>query len=321
MAGDDFGSGRDCLRIVLWALGALTIILVLGGVALQIAITRNGPAVLSAIDWLTGSTSSASKLATISTGDSDQQKLIVWGSQTRNRDAAALPVLIFTHGGSWQAGDPADYGFIGRAFVPKGFVVVLVGYRLGHLGVYPAMLEDTARAVQWTHENIAQYGGDPDRIVLAGHSAGAYNSVMVALDQRWLSESRSGGKSMDPKAIAGVVGLSGPYDFHPFDSESTINAFGGAANPEATQALPYVRADVPPMLLIHGEKDSLVGLHNSRDLVRQINEAGGIATLMTYPEMAHNDPLMSLAAPWRGNRDIDDAIAQFAQTVTANQLG
>ncbi|MEO1489117.1 MAG: alpha/beta hydrolase, partial [Pseudomonadota bacterium] len=195
-----------------------------------------------------------------------------------------------------------------------GFIVVLGGYRLMPDGPYPAMLEDTARAIAWTHQNIAQYGGDPEQIVLAGHSAGAYNVVMTALEERWLAD-----HGVPMSAIAGVVGLSGPYDFVPLDSESTIAAFGKAPDLSATQPANHLRADAPPVLLIHGEKDDLVGLHNSQGLSQKLRSAGVRAQLITYPAMTHNDPLISLAAPWRAGRDVKTQIAEFARRVATPQ--
>ncbi|MEM6474588.1 MAG: alpha/beta hydrolase [Pseudomonadota bacterium] len=297
---------------MLWVLGATVLIVLIAGIALQAAIARNGPAVLSTVDRIIGGDAGARLQATISTGKHPSQKLIVWGPAQRDPSDAALPVLLFAHGGSWRSGDPVDYGFLARAFVSKGFVVVLAGYRLHPDGVYPAMIEDTARAIAWAHDDIAQYGGDPDRIIIAGHSAGAYNVVMAALEQQWL-----GRKGLSPDDIAGVVGLSGPYDFYPFDSESTINAFGKATEPEATQPLAHIRGDAPPLLLIHGEKDDLVAVHNSRGLAKQIEAAGGAVETRYYPEMTHNDPLISLASPWRNRRDVDEQIAEFALSVSA----
>ncbi|MDJ0978553.1 MAG: alpha/beta hydrolase [Erythrobacter sp.] len=306
--------------MILWTLGSFVIVFAFGGVALQLAIARNGPAVLNAVDYLTGNTRGVIRLARISTGDHPAQKLIVWGPSDAVVDPDShpdpgpnanmgLPVLLFAHGGSWRSGDPEDYGFIARAFVPQGFVVVLAGYRLvkdgGSDGAYPAMIEDTARAIGWTRETIARYGGDPDRIVVMGHSAGAYNVVMSALDCRWLDE-------LGANALRGVIGLSGPYDFYPFDSESTIAAFGNAPDPEATQVFNHVRADAAPALLIHGEKDTLVRPRNSRELAALIETAGGAATLRLFPDMNHNDPLISLASPWRKRRDLAATISAFA---------
>ena len=86
----------------------------------------------------------------------------------RSAGAKGAPVLVFVHGGSWNSGRPEDYHFIGRVFARAGYVVVLPGYRLGHEGIYPRMLEDGAMAVDWTAKNIARFGGDPDQVVLVG---------------------------------------------------------------------------------------------------------------------------------------------------------
>lgn len=297
-----------------WAIGIILGLIVLAGLALQFAISQNGPAVLSLVDRIVGGSNNVALKAEVSTGDSDAQKLFVWGTEEADAAAAPLPVLVFVHGGSWRWGDPVDYDFIGRSFVPKGFVVVLAGYRMHPEAVYPAMLEDTASAIAWTKENIAEYGGDPDRIVIAGHSAGAYNVVQTALDQQWLAQ-----LGHSPDDVAGVVGLSGPYDFYPFDSESTINSFGKAEKPEATQPIQQVRGDAPPMLLIHGEKDTLVFPRNTRELAKRLNEAGGAADTAFYEAMDHNQPLISLAAPWRNSRDLDDKVAEFAKRVTLDR--
>lgn len=298
---------------MLWVLGGLAIIALIAGIALQIAISRNGPAVLNAVDRLAGGARDSVLQATVSTGDHPQQKVIIWGPAERDQDAAPLPVLVFVHGGSWRSGDPVDYGFVGRAFVPKGFVVILSGYRLGEDGRYPAMIEDTASALHWTHSEIESYGGDPDRIVIAGHSAGAYNAVMTALEEQWL-----GRRSMATSDIAGVIGLSGPYDFLPLDSDSTIASFGHVDPVEATQPTSHVRGDAPEMLLIHGGKDTLVYPRNTRVLAAQLEAAGNAATPLIKPEMEHNDPLISLAAPWRSRRDLADVMAQFAHRVTTD---
>ncbi len=295
---------------MMWVIGAIALIGVVAAAGLQFAIARNGPAVLSTVDRWLGDAGSAQRAATISIGDDAAQKLVVWNSADQTSGSEPLPVLLFAHGGSWRSGDPTDYGFVGRSFVPKGFVVVLAGYRLHPHAVYPAMLEDTAAAIAWTHAEIAQYGGDPDRIILAGHSAGAYNVVQSALEEQWL-----GREGLATSDIVGVVGLAGPYDFFPFDSDSTRASFGDASNPEATQPINHVREDAPPMLLIHGERDDLVKIRNSKALTSALTAKGARVELVTYPEMSHNDPLISLAAPWRNSRDVDDLIAEFAQNL------
>lgn len=300
---------------MLWFMGAVALIfLVLGG-ALQFAIWRNGPAVLSAVDRIAGGDRGAQLKVSAATGDHPSQKVVVWGPEDSSSNDPR-PVLLFVHGGSWRSGDPDDYGFVARAFVPEGFVVVLAGYRLHPDAVYPAMLEDTAAAVRWTREEIAAHGGDPEQIVLAGHSAGAYNVVMASLEERWL-----GAHAIETSEISAVIGLAGPYDFVPFDSESTIASFGHVADPHTTQPLTHIEGEAPPMLLIHGEKDSLVRIRNSRILAEELGKFDGQAETLFYPEMEHNDPLISLAAPWRSRRDLVAEIAAFARDASERASG
>ncbi|MBV7258651.1 alpha/beta hydrolase [Erythrobacter crassostreae] len=302
-------------RGVIWTLGILLSIGIIGALALQYAISQNGPAVLSAVDRLTGGSGNAKQLAVVSTGDHPQQKLVVWGPDTERqaRSEKPRPVLLFLHGGSWRSGDPEDYDFVGRAFVERGFIVVLGGYRLKEAGKYPAMLTDTASVIGWTHREIAKHGGDPESIVIAGHSAGAYNVVMAALEEKWLAA-----EGLSPSDIAGVVGLSGPYDFFPFDSDSTIAAFGEAAEPESTQPIAHINGDAPQMLFLHGEMDTTVKPRNSRILAEKLKEEGGHALTVFFPDKDHIDPLTSLAAPWRSRREVADLIAGFATGVTSS---
>lgn len=287
-----------------WILLSLLLVIATAGAALHYAIGRNGPAVLNAIDRLTSGGRDVELIHRERIGESPQQKVGVYRTAG---DDTLKPVIIFFHGGSWRSGNPDDYGFVARALVPEGFTVVLAGYRLMPGGEYPAMLEDTASAIAWTEKNVARYGGDPDQVIVAGHSAGAYNIVQVALERRWLND-----KASDASVIKGVIGLSGPYDFYPFDSDSTKAAFGGAADPEMTQPIHHVRTDAPPMLLVHGEKDTLVGPHNTVTLSAAITEAGGAADAIYFAEMDHNAPLIALASPWRRNRNVLDTIVNFA---------
>lgn len=297
--------------MALWVLGGLTLAAVAGGVALQVAIARNGPAVLDTVDRVAGGARGAERQALISIGDHPDQKLLVWTPEQSEASGAARPVLLFVHGGSWRDGDPEDYGFIGRTFVDAGFVVVLAGYRLGEAGIYPAMLEDTASAIAWTHDNIAEYGGDADHIVIAGHSAGAYNVVMAALEEKWLAP-----HDLSPSDLAGVVPLSSPVDFVPFDSDSTIASFGHVDEPAITQPLNHVSGDAPPFLLVHGEADETVKVRNTRLLTEALAAASVPVDALYFAEMDHAAPLMALAAPFRSresHRAIPEAMIAFAR--------
>lgn len=285
-------------------IGLVAIALLAGG-ALMLAIRNNGPAVLDAVDRLTGGTRAVSLVSKTRYGDHPAQKLRIY---VPDDVEGRLPIFLFVHGGSWASGDPDDYNFIARSIAPSGFVVVLAGYRLGQEGRYPAMLDDTAAAIAETARLAPGFGGDASRIVLAGHSAGAYNVVQVALEEEWLEHSRAG--------IAGVVGLAGPYDFFPFDSESTIAAFGSVDAGPQSQPINHARADAPPMLLIHGERDTLVKPRNTRALEQALEQAGTPVETLYQPEFDHNAPLISLASPWRNRRDIGEAVTAFARRVT-----
>lgn len=290
--------------MLLWVLGALLVAAGIGYFSLQSAITRNGPAVVNAIDRLAGGSRDVERVMPIAYGSHPQQRLFV----QRQRTAAAdrKPVLVFIHGGSWNSGDPADYGFIGRNFAPQGFVVVEAGYRLGEEGRFPAMVEDSAVAVAWVYRNIARFGGDPARIWLMGHSAGAYNAVQITLDRRWLDAA-----SVPANVPAGAIGLSGPYDFLPLDTDASRAAFGNFEDLPATQPVNFVRPDAPPMLLLTGDKDTTVKPRHTVALAKRLREAGAVVESGSYPGMDHADPLLALARPWRGRSDIFERIERF----------
>lgn len=283
----------------------LAALLVAGGLSLRYAIARNGPAVVDTVDRLTGSERRVALVEQARFGDHPRHTVAVYRAGQAD---APLPVILFAHGGSWNSGDPADYGFVARGLAPEGFVVVLAGYRLHPDVQYPAMIEDMAAAVAWTRENIGRHGGDPDRIVLMGHSAGAYNVVMTALDRQWL-----GREGLDANALAGVIGLAGPYDFYPFDSDSTRASFGEAHYPQRTQPVSHARVDAPPLLLLAGEADTTVKPRNTRALAMAMQQAGGAAQTGFYPGMDHADILLALASPWRRDRSVIDRIVAFAR--------
>jgi len=300
-------SGR---RRVVWVL--LTIVLIVGALALAVtySIGTNGPKVLDTVDGIIGGSRDVELVHSHSLGEHPKQKLTVYQSTSDAGETGGKPVFLFVHGGGWRSGDIDDYGFLARGLAPEGYVVVLAGYRLGADGVFPAMLEDTAKAVAWTKANIGEHGGDPETIFISGHSAGAYNVVMLGLDRQWM-----GREGRDTSDIAGVIGMSGPYDFYPFARDSTQLAFGGASDPLATQPVNQARAGAPPMLLIQGEKDPLVRPRNAPLLAKAITDTGGKAETAMFADMAHNGPVLALASPWRRNRELIERINAFTEGV------
>ena len=221
----------------------------------------------------------------------------------RPRNGAALPVVVFFYGGSWQTGNKNLYQFVGAALARLGYVVVIPDYRLYPEVRYPQFLEDGARAVRWAKDNAARFGGDPDKIFLMGHSAGAYIAAMLALDPRWLD---AVGLSPD-RDIAGLIGISGPYDFLPLRQGTLRTIFGG--NDPTTQPISHISPGAPPALLLTGAQDGLVDPGNSSGLAARLQAAGDTATLRTYRWVGHLSiigtfsPLLRFLAPVQ--RDVD----------------
>ena len=211
---------------------------------------------------------------------------------------ADFPVIVFIHGGSWQDGNKDGYFFVGRALTSRGFVVAIPNYRLVPEVRYPSFLEDNAAAVTWVIEYIAQYGGDPSQIVLVGHSAGAYNAAMLALDERWLGSGRQN--------VRGFVGLAGPYDFLPLDGPITQAAFSNEENLDMTQPFSFATTDDPPVLLLHGADDTTVYSCNSETLRDRLTQACANVRTEIYPDLGHVGILTALSRPFRGEAPVLD---------------
>lgn len=193
------------------------------------------------------------------------------------------PVVVFIYGGGWTDGNKAEYRFVAAALAQRGFVTVVPDYRLFPEVRFPAFLQDNAAAVAWTKANIERYGGDPNRIFLMGHSAGAYNVAMLTLDKQWLAAD-----GLDPdRDIAGMIGLAGPYDFLPLDSENLKQIFAPAKNLLLTQPITFARGNAPPMFLAAGTADQTVLPRNTEHLADAIRNDGGRVEERIYPGVNH----------------------------------
>lgn len=256
------------------------------------------------------------RLNTLTPGDGGVAKRIdgaAYGRDPRQRldvyaptDAGApLPVVIFFYGGGWNSGYRGGYAFAARAIAARGFVVVVPDYRLVPQVRFPAFVQDGAAAVRWTVDHVAASGGDPKRIAVAGHSAGAHIAMMLALDGRFIAAAGA------PGAIKAVVGLAGPYDFLPFDQPSAVAAFAGTPDPKTTQPINFVRADAPPVLLLTGDADDVVRPRNSRALAAALRLKGAVVEEKEYPGVGHVGLLLALSKPFRGKADVLDTMTAF----------
>lgn len=219
---------------------------------------------------------------------------------------ARAPVAFFIYGGSWSSGDRGTYGFVGDAFASRGYVTVIADYRLVPEVRFPAFIEDGATALATIRRTIGRYGGDADRVHLLGHSAGAYNAMMLALDPRYLA--RAG---VPRSAIRATAGLSGPYDFLPLDVAATRAAFGNARNPAETQPISFARRGAPRIFLGTGTADTTVLPRNTDALAARLQGAGVPVTVRKYDGVGHAGTVLALAPLLRFTPVLDDVTRFF----------
>jgi len=236
-------------------------------------------------------------------GPAPRQRLDVFAPRGASGDA---PVAVFFYGGSWDSGRRQDYSWVGKALASRGFVTVIPDYGLYPTVRYPAFLEDGALAVRWAQDHAAQFGGDGSRIVLVGHSAGAYNAAMVALDRRYLTAA-----GVDPKHIKALAGLSGPYDFLPLTDPIAQRTFGDAADLPGTQPVAYVRADSPPAFLATGDSDTMVYPRNTRRLAAAFRAAGVDVEERHYAGVDHVRMVLALSRPFRSRAPVLEEMTAF----------
>jgi acetyl esterase/lipase len=241
----------------------------------------------------------------IAYGSEHRQKLDIY---VPAKNVAGRDVIVFFYGGSWKLGRKEEVSFVANALTQRGYVVVVPDYRLVPEVTYPAFVDDTAKAVAWTYRNIATYGGNPNRLFISGHSAGAYNAMMVALAPEFLDR-----QGLSPSILKGVIGISGPYDFLPFQYVTLHRTFDSAApNLAATQPINRVSdaRNTPPVLLLAGSKETLVPPKNPRELAAVLKKAGKPVEVKFYPGARHLDMLFAFSKTGRSKASVlDDMVA------------
>jgi len=234
--------------------------------------------------------------------------------------AKAAPVIVFFYGGNWVSGRRGDYAFVGRALAARGFVVVVPDYRLYPQVRYPDFLADAAQAVAWTERNIASHGGDPRQVFLMGHSAGAYNAAMIALDPRWLA-----GQGVKPDSLRGWIGLAGPYDFLPIQNRTTRPVFDYPDTRADSQPVNHVGdagSGAPPALLVAARSDDLVDpARNTGGLAGKLRAAGVPVREQYYGGVNHYTLVASLSSSLHTLAPTLDAVEAFVKETLAGSAG
>ncbi len=241
-------------------------------------------------------------------GPRPMQRLDLYGPL----DAAVpVPLIVFIYGGAWSEGDRRDFGFVARWLAARGYVVAVPDYRVLPEVEYPVFLEDCAAVVRWSLANATAYGADPSRLAVMGHSAGAYNAAMLALEPAYGVAG----------AIGAVVGLSGPYDFYPFDVPISVRTFGAAVDPIATQPVNLVTAAAPPMFLASGNDDVVVGPFNTVGLARSLREHRVYVEERHYPGFRHPQTLLEFGTWLSRKSDLPQSVLSFLSRQLVPQEG
>jgi acetyl esterase/lipase len=205
----------------------------------------------------------------------DQQKLDLYLPEQKG-----FATVVFTYGGGWRTGSRKSVTPIGKRLQSLGFGCALLSHRLAPQNKFPAQIEDVAAAFAWIKKNIAARGGDPKRVFLMGHSSGAHLSLLLATDSKYLA-----GHQLLPSDIAGVIGLSSPIDLEP---RSSGKGFGDAllagkgadvfsrdaALMKEASPIQHLSKDLPPTVLIVGERDFPMLEGDAKAFSTKANDAG-----------------------------------------------
>jgi acetyl esterase/lipase len=221
--------------------------------------------------------------------------------------ASGAPVIVSIHGGGLRAGDKSGQTFVGQRFASAGQVTVVVNHRLSPGVMHPAHIEDIAAAVAWTKKNIAKHGGDPQRLFVIGHSAGAYLAALLVLDPKYLAT-----HGLTPRDIRGVVPVSGFFYVdrpgvapdRPRDTWGTDVNVWKAASPAT-----YLSANVPPLLLLYADGDDEWRRKQQDEFASALRARGSHAVeVKMISGRTHNTVWSEMAT---GDEDTSRAILQF----------
>lgn len=284
-------------------------LIVIGGLILAFSVAGCSSAKLAIANKIAASEGSYTVKRDVAYGADPRQQLDIYLPKNPKNTLENAPVLVFFYGGSWQTGSRTDYEFAAQPFADAGYIVVIPDYAKYPAHQYPAFMEDAAKAVHWVSRHIQQYGGNPQHIYLAGHSAGGHIAALLGTDKKYLGKTH--------QQISGVIGLSGAYDFTP--KEKDIKAIFAPANPVHT-AMPahYIDGTQPPFLLIWGANDNKVGRQNIDQMQAAIDEKGGQLEVVIYPELNHIGTVAALAIPKRASANIVETMLKFMQQEQSN---
>ncbi|SAK73810.1 alpha/beta hydrolase [Caballeronia catudaia] len=217
-----------------------------------------------------------------------RQRLDVYAPASH--DTTNRPVVVYFYGGAWQSGHRADARGVAQALAARGIVTVVPDYRIYPETVFPGFLDDAAAAVYWTRLHAREFGGNPRRIFVMGHSSGAHIAAMLATDPRYLAA-----RGMSKTSLSGMIGLAGPYAAFQTSDPHMDEIFPSALR---SQALPlaFLSGDEPPMLLAAGTADTDVDPRNSVRFADALRAHHDSVVLKSYAGYGHDTIVESFSA-------------------------
>lgn len=224
--------------------------------------------------------------------DRPNMSLDVYGEKS----SELKPVIMFWHGGSWRSGNKIYYQFMADYIEKLGAIPVIVGYPLAPKQTFPGFIEDAQAAVRWARHNIAEYGGNPDRIYVMGHSAGAHLALITTLQD-------------DDQSIAGCIALATPVHIsHSYYADVfTERAFTmGLENP-----INHISISKHRFMLVHGKTDRIVSYEASIELDEALRKAGNTTELILLRFMGHMRLLTTMVRPFAYRYHIGKQVKAF----------
>ncbi len=204
------------------------------------------------------------------------------------------PVFVFIHGGYWQSGTIKLYGSLAKSLAGLGVMTVTVEYRLYPQVTFPAFMDDAVAALNWVHAHIGEYGGDPNRIVVSGHSAGAHMAALLLVDDRFRSR-----LDFPVAQLAGAAIFSGAFDFYRENTLDMTVIRHVMGDDEETvrlaQPIVHARPDVPPLLIINGDRDKLTSEPQAANFAQAMRDAGAPVTYAKIPGGDHLSVILDIA--------------------------
>ncbi len=234
------------------------------------------------------------------TGGGDHQQLDLY---LPSGDGTARPLVVWIHGGGWETGSRHSCPL--RPLVRSGYAVASIGYRFSQEAIYPAQIQDCKAALRWLRAHSTEYGIDPARVGAVGESAGGH--LVTLLGTTGQTRQFDTGENLDQSsAVACVVDYFGPTNFLQWgdgppllqlDTDKTALArlLGGRVSEHleaARSASPlfFVDKNSAPFLILHGGKDPLVPLQQSRVLDEALKQAGVESKFVVIPDAGHGGP-------------------------------